>query len=226
MVPSLRCASAAVVTLGALEDRTPAAGDRLVTAHDEQGQAWWIAASAVWSDADGSGHPENPLPIGLATAATREEALVAGLSDRLGWEAVLEFERGPDLPVAEALPTSATTMWSFSTAGSVTTSPPSSCSARTWCGGAPRRPGTARCAGRCTATTATPTCAGAARTVRAHGSVRPRRRSRRPRQPAAPAEPASPVARCRSSSRVAAEPTTPTTAWSAGDEPADPVDAA
>ncbi len=93
----------AVVTLGALEERTSAAGDRLVTAHDEQGQGWWIAASAVWSDADGSGHPENPLPIGLATAGTREEALVAGLSDRLGWEAVLEFERGRDLPEAEAL---------------------------------------------------------------------------------------------------------------------------
>ena len=37
-------------------------------------------------------------------AATREAALVKGLSDRLGWEAVLELERG-DLPVAEAIGT-------------------------------------------------------------------------------------------------------------------------
>jgi hypothetical protein len=57
----------------------------------------------VWSDADGPGHPEHPRPIGLATAATREAALVKGLSDRLGWEAVLEFERGGDLPEATAV---------------------------------------------------------------------------------------------------------------------------
>ena len=50
-----------------------------------------------------AGHPEHPLPVGLATAATRDGALIAGLSDRLGWEAVLEFERGTDLPRAEAL---------------------------------------------------------------------------------------------------------------------------
>lgn len=92
-----------VVALGSLENHGFAGGDRLVTAHDDQGQGWWISAQAVWSDADASGHPENPLPIGLATAATRDEAVVAGLSDRLGWEAVLEFERGTDLPRAEAL---------------------------------------------------------------------------------------------------------------------------
>jgi hypothetical protein len=92
-----------VVALGALHDRTYAVGDRLVTAHDEQGQGWWISAEAVWNDADATGHPENPQPIGLATASTRDAALIAGLSDRLGWEAVLEFERGTDLPRAEAL---------------------------------------------------------------------------------------------------------------------------
>ena len=93
----------AVLELGTLEDRTVVDGDRLVTAHDEDGQAVWISAQAVWSDAHGAGHPEKPLPIGLATASTREAALVKGLSDRLGWEAVLEFERGTDLPRAEAL---------------------------------------------------------------------------------------------------------------------------
>ena len=46
--------------------------------------------------------PEQPRPIGLAVAATREAALVKGLSDRLGWEAVLEFEQRGDLPVATA----------------------------------------------------------------------------------------------------------------------------
>ncbi len=57
----------------------------------------------MWSDADGSEHPEHPRPIGLATAPTREAALVKGVSDRLGWEAVLEFERGADLPKASAV---------------------------------------------------------------------------------------------------------------------------
>ena len=93
-----------VVALGALEDRSPAVGDRLVTAHDENGQALWIAAATVWSDSERvDQHPENPQPIGLATSGSRESALVKGLSDRLGWEAVLEFERGTDLPRAEAL---------------------------------------------------------------------------------------------------------------------------
>src|SRR5262245_46173941 len=93
----------AAIALGALDERALADGDRLVTAHDADGQAWWIAASSVWSDSERAGHPENPLPIGLATAATRDAAMIAGLSDRLGWEAVLEFERGRDLPHAAAL---------------------------------------------------------------------------------------------------------------------------
>jgi hypothetical protein len=91
------------IALGSLADRSVVTGDRLVTAHDEVGQAWWIPADAVWSDADRHGHPEHPRPIGLATAATRDAALMKGLSDRLGWEAVLEFERGRDLPMASAL---------------------------------------------------------------------------------------------------------------------------
>jgi hypothetical protein len=36
----------------------------------------------------------------MATAATQERAIVAGLSDRLGWEAAVELERGTDLPPA------------------------------------------------------------------------------------------------------------------------------
>jgi len=91
------------IALGALSARTAARGDRLVTAHDQAGHAWWIPADVVWSDADGASHPERPFAVGLATAPTRERALLAGLSDRLGWEAVLEFERGRDLPAATAL---------------------------------------------------------------------------------------------------------------------------
>jgi hypothetical protein len=87
------------IGLGSLRERTALSGERLVVAHDEAGHSWWISADAVWSDADSPGHPEHPRPIGLATAATWNAALVKGLSDRLGWEAVLEFERGGDLPV-------------------------------------------------------------------------------------------------------------------------------
>lgn len=92
-----------VIALGALAERGVVAGDRLVTARDANGHSWWIPADAVWSDADRSGHPQHPRPIGLATAPTSEAALVKGISDRLGWEAVLEFERGADLPTATAL---------------------------------------------------------------------------------------------------------------------------
>lgn len=91
------------LALGALAARTIVSGDRLVTAHDEAGQASWIPAEVVWSDADTAGRLENPFAVGLATAPSRPRALVAGLSDRLGWEAVLEFERGRELPLATAL---------------------------------------------------------------------------------------------------------------------------
>ena len=91
------------IGLGALADRALVDGDRLVSAHDAHGHSSWIPAEAVWSDADGQRHPENPRPIGLATAADRESALIRGLSDRLGWEAMLEFERGRELPMVTAL---------------------------------------------------------------------------------------------------------------------------
>jgi hypothetical protein len=87
-----------VVSLGSLRERTLLDGELLVTATDAAHHCWWIPAEAVWSDAAASGRPEHPRPIGLATATTRDAALVKGLSDRLGWEAVLEFERGRDLP--------------------------------------------------------------------------------------------------------------------------------
>jgi hypothetical protein len=47
--------------------------------------------------------------VGLATARTQERAYAAGLSDRLGWEAVLVFERGGHLPVVEPSPAPAAT---------------------------------------------------------------------------------------------------------------------
>jgi hypothetical protein len=52
----------------------------------------------VWSDAEDAERPQHPRPVGLATALTPERAFAAGLSDRLGWEAVLVFERGGQLP--------------------------------------------------------------------------------------------------------------------------------
>jgi hypothetical protein len=93
-----------VVALGALSDRTTIEGERLVSAHDTTGRACWIPAEAVWSDAVDADRPQHPCPIGLATALTPERALAAGLSDRLGWEAVLHFERGGYLPVVDSAP--------------------------------------------------------------------------------------------------------------------------
>jgi hypothetical protein len=93
-----------VVGLGSLLDRATVAGERLVTADDLAGRSYWIAADAVWSDADHAARPQHPRPVGLATAPTRERAFGVGISDRLGWEAVLAFERGEDLPQVEAVP--------------------------------------------------------------------------------------------------------------------------
>jgi hypothetical protein len=91
-----------VVALGALLERSPIGGELLVTAHDVAGRACWIPADAVWSDAEHTERPQRPRPVGLATAPTRERAFGVGLSDRLGWEAVLAFERGEHLPSVEA----------------------------------------------------------------------------------------------------------------------------
>jgi hypothetical protein len=88
------------IALGALTERAILTGDRLVTATDVAGHSWWLPAAAVWSDADSADSPEHPRPIGLATAPSRDAALLKGISDRLGWEAVLEFERGTDLQAA------------------------------------------------------------------------------------------------------------------------------
>jgi hypothetical protein len=92
----------ATVALGGLADRAGHTAGRLVTALDLAGHTCWVPADAVWSDAAGGRRPEHPRPIGMATAPTLAAATVKGLSDRLGWEAVLEFERGGDLPGAGA----------------------------------------------------------------------------------------------------------------------------
>ena len=55
---------------------------------------WWLPAAAVWVDAEAGTQPDHPRPAGLATGRDRVAAITAGLSDRLGWEAVLEFDRG------------------------------------------------------------------------------------------------------------------------------------
>lgn len=92
-----------VVALGSLLDRATVAGERLVTADDLTGRSYWIPADAVWSDADHAARPQHPCPVGLATALTRARAFGVGISDRLGCEAVLAFERGEDLPPVEAV---------------------------------------------------------------------------------------------------------------------------
>ena len=91
-----------VVALGSLASRGVVEGSNLVVAVDAEERSWWIAADAVWCDGDHSLQPQQPRPIGLAMAATHQRALLSGLSDRLGWEAVLELEYGRDLPVLDA----------------------------------------------------------------------------------------------------------------------------
>jgi hypothetical protein len=92
-----------VVAPGALAERAVLAGELLVSAQDLAGGSWWIDATAVWSDAAESDRPQRPRPIGLATGRSREQAVLLGLSDRLGWEGVVAFERGRQLPVVDGL---------------------------------------------------------------------------------------------------------------------------
>jgi hypothetical protein len=96
----------AAITLGGLARRQTTSGRQLVTAHDINGASWWIPADAVWTDVEQAGpsadrEPDVPQPIGLATAESADQAVLAGLSDRLGWEAADAFEGGAHLPIMD-----------------------------------------------------------------------------------------------------------------------------
>lgn len=89
----------AVVPAGALGSGATVEGRRLVRARDLHDAPWWVAATAVWSDAEEHECPERPWHVGLATDRSWSRAVLAGLSGRLGWEAGVAHERGDDLPV-------------------------------------------------------------------------------------------------------------------------------
>jgi hypothetical protein len=94
-----------VVGVGGLTERRPFRGDRLVSAEDVAGSPWWIPAAAVWTDGDLDPSPRVLNDVGLACAPARDQAILAGLSDRLGREAVSAHLRGTTLaPYAGPLP--------------------------------------------------------------------------------------------------------------------------
>ena len=98
----------AAVAPGSILDRRPLDGSVLVNARDLLGREWWIPARAVWPDVDVDGRRERPWPIGLANRRSRHVAMLAGLSDRLGWEADVARRHGVQLPVVEGLGTGRT----------------------------------------------------------------------------------------------------------------------
>lgn len=107
--PILAVGDGAVVALryrrvlepGALGVRGELGGDRLVSARDLSNRPWWIPAAAIWSDADGGTPPEHPRYVGLATDDDYARAVLTGLSERLGWEALQAHHRGEELPVLD-----------------------------------------------------------------------------------------------------------------------------
>ena len=64
---------------------------------------WWIPATVAWSDAEDAIRPEHPAPAGLAHDRSWSRAVLTGLSDRLGWEARLAFERGETLATIDGI---------------------------------------------------------------------------------------------------------------------------
>lgn len=90
-----------VVELGALGVRGQLDGDRLVSAHDLSNRPWWIPACAVWSDTESAARPEHPRSVGMATDQDHARAVLTGLSDRLGWEALQAYEHGEVLPIVD-----------------------------------------------------------------------------------------------------------------------------
>ena len=59
----------------------------------------------MWSDVDVDGRGEHPWRIGLAHGDSSHMAMLAGLSDRLGWEASVARRHGCRLPVVEGIGT-------------------------------------------------------------------------------------------------------------------------
>jgi hypothetical protein len=95
-----------VIGPGQLHARDLVEGTRLVGADDLDGTSWWIPALAAWCDGEDTDAPEHPRRIGLTTAADQGTAIVQGLSDRLGWEAVAHLDQGrllPELPLGTEL---------------------------------------------------------------------------------------------------------------------------
>ena len=138
--PSSPCAGVRSSPWDALVERDRLDSPRLVSAVDLGGRAWWIPAAAVWSDADGDAQPQHPRAIGLAAGRSREVAVLAGLSDRLG----LGGQRRPGSAAAScpswtASASTTGTARSSTTAASVTTSRPWSWSGTPWPCGAPGR---------------------------------------------------------------------------------------
>jgi hypothetical protein len=87
----------ALVPIGGLVTGTLVDGRRLVRARDLDDAPWWVSARGVWSDAEELERPEHPSCVGLATDRSWVRAVLAGLSDRLGWEARRAFEAGETL---------------------------------------------------------------------------------------------------------------------------------
>lgn len=91
----------ATIAAGGLADRTLIGADPgapLVAARGVDDQLWWVASGAVWTDDDAHEHPQS---IGVAASSSRERATIAGLSDRLGWEAIQALDAGRALPRLE-----------------------------------------------------------------------------------------------------------------------------
>jgi hypothetical protein len=91
------------VPLGGIGDGDQVQGRRLVGARDLGDAPWWIPAIVAWSDAEDAIRPEHPRPAGLAHDRSWSRAVLTGLSDRLGWEARLAFERGEALATIDGL---------------------------------------------------------------------------------------------------------------------------
>ncbi len=100
------------VPIGGLGSGEMVAGRRLVGARDLDDAPWWIPATVAWSDAEDAMRPEHPRPVGLAHDRTWSRAVLTGLSDRLGWEARMAFERGETLATIDGIgPTGSATVY-------------------------------------------------------------------------------------------------------------------
>lgn len=98
IVPAKTMRRGHLLRLGALTGQASSQGWRSEIGDDLDDELWTVGANQLWSPADPAVRSTDATGGDVVVAGQRERAIMHGLSDRLGREAVLAWEGGAELP--------------------------------------------------------------------------------------------------------------------------------